>query len=135
MSRQYSKDICSGLRRFFYSYPRHPWYFLLDYLPSYSDIMKNSVIEGRHGTYDMGHFIAFITTQLLLMSRSAEGVTLDAMFAWLVFWSVLIWNLSFALTMNKDAYLLNDVNSGHFTEFNFRLLARRWAVSGESNEN
>ena len=51
--------------------------------------MKNSVIEGRHGTYDIGHFIASITTQLLLMSRSAEGVTLapwkpdamDAMFA------------------------------------------------------
>lgn len=91
----------------------------------------------------MGHFSALITTQLLLLSRSAEGVTLapwkpdamDAMFAWLVFWSVLIWNLSFALTMNKDAYLLNDVNSGHFTEFSFRLLARRWAVSGESNEN
>lgn len=89
----------------------------------------------------MGHFSAFITTQLLLLSRSAEGVTLapwkpdaiDAMFAWLVFWSVLIWNLSFALTMNKDAYLLNDVNSGHFTGFNFRLLVRE--VSGESNEN
>lgn len=91
----------------------------------------------------MGHFSALITTQLLLLSRSAEGVTLapwkpdamEAMFAWLVFWSVLIWNLSFALTMNKDAYLLNDVNSGHFTEFSFRLLARRWAVSSESNEN
>ena len=35
--------------------------------------------------------------------------------------------------MNKDAYLLNDVNSGHFAEFNFRLSVRE--VSGESNEN